>query len=280
VLYATPNLVSFPANKDKPGRYLGIVWNVGDMLTYYVESDSTEHNHRKHVVLARSAVVSDNAKNSRATSSRKNQESVTESSHCWDIWEDTNDYDEPTSHFDHNNVTSEPEIEDIFLNSNIDQKESHKLDPYLNIDEDEDEAFQLSSIESHRTRGKSKKPQLLCRWKDDNTSWEDFHNVRIDFPLLVASYFGKQRLGVPYKPSWAKSINQQIETTQRRIRKTDHKPVEIFGVIIPKNVKHAYELDKENGNTLWKDAMQKEIKSLLKMNIFQFHPLNYKLSKE
>jgi hypothetical protein len=91
IFYATPNLVSFPNNKDKPGRYLGIAWNVGDMLTYYIEPDSRVKQHNKHIVLARSAVTSDNDKNSRATSSRNDIEPTTEVSHSRDIWEARDD---------------------------------------------------------------------------------------------------------------------------------------------------------------------------------------------
>ena len=32
-----------------------------------------------------------------------------------------------------------------------------------------------------------------------------------------------------------------------------------FGIQVPYSVKHALQLDKENGNTLWKDAIQKEM---------------------
>ena len=72
-----------------------------------------------------------------------------------------------------------------------------------------------------------------------------------------------------------KSSTKSLNVTQRRLRNNGHKPIEIFGVLIPRNVKHAYDLDKENDNSFWKDAMEKEINSLLKMNVFQFHPSNY-----
>ena len=32
-----------------------------------------------------------------------------------------------------------------------------------------------------------------------------------------------------------------------------------FGIRIPKNVKEAMQIDKENGNTMWMDAMKKEM---------------------
>ena len=35
-----------------------------------------------------------------------------------------------------------------------------------------------------------------------------------------------------------------------------------FGICVPKTVKDALDLDKENGNTLWWDAIMKEMKSV------------------
>jgi hypothetical protein len=40
-----------------------------------------------------------------------------------------------------------------------------------------------------------------------------------------------------------------------RVRKTMHK----YGIEIPTNVKHAFEIDKRNGNTWWRDALAKEM---------------------
>jgi hypothetical protein len=48
--------------------------------------------------------------------------------------------------------------------------------------------------------------------------------------------------------------------------------------LVPKITKEAYELDKENGNTYWADAIQKEIDSLLAKHCFEFHAPGYKPS--
>ncbi len=46
-----------------------------------------------------------------------------------------------------------------------------------------------------------------------------------------------------------------LSKMKARIRKTTHK----YGVEIPVNLNHAYELDRENGNTLWRDGLAKEM---------------------
>ena len=94
----------------------------------------------------------------------------------------SNRYDELSGHHDYEN--NEQEIEDIFPNNKIRHDEFKSLESLLNNQEDKDKAFLLVSLESHCVKGKAKKPFLLCKWKDGNTSWEDFINVRIDFPSM------------------------------------------------------------------------------------------------
>jgi hypothetical protein len=58
-------------------------------------------------------------------------------------------------------------------------------------------------------------------------------------------------------------------------------PVQVkYGVIIPCSVKHAIELDTENGNTLWADAIKKEIDSLSRLGCFDFRAPDCKPSLE
>ena len=78
----------------------------------------------------------------------------------------------------------------------------------------------------------------------------------------------KNKLRVPFKPAWAKKIVATIYqihhvSYQRRMKASA--PSEILGVKVPKNVKEAFEFDEENGNTLWRDAIDKEMNSLLCM---------------
>ena len=46
-----------------------------------------------------------------------------------------------------------------------------------------------------------------------------------------------------------------LSALKKRIRKTTHK----YGIEIPTSVEHAFELDRKNGNNLWKDALEMEM---------------------
>ena len=74
---------------------------------------------------------------------------------------------------------------------------------------------------------------------------------------------------------------QPKSTSRRILRRTKpgrlRRPLEVkFGIKIPRNVKEALALDAESGTTHWRDAMTKEIASLVAMNCFTFHPPGYK----
>ena len=43
----------------------------------------------------------------------------------------------------------------------------------------------------------------------------------------------------------------------------------MFGVEIPKNIKHALELEKENGNNLWKESIEKELEMINEFQTFR-----------
>ena len=49
-------------------------------------------------------------------------------------------------------------------------------------------------------------------------------------------------------------------------------PVFKYGVEVPKSTKHAEELDAQHGNSLWREAYQNEIVSLLSLGCFDFCP--------
>ena len=50
---------------------------------------------------------------------------------------------------------------------------------------------------------------------------------------------------------------------------TSQTPKYKFGVEVPRNVKHALEIDKANGNTTWMDAMMLEINQLNNYETFK-----------
>ena len=60
--------------------------------------------------------------------------------------------------------------------------------------------------------------------------------------------------------------------------KTRH--LEKFGISLPTNTREALLLDRKNGNTLWAEAILKEMKSLDLLNVFKYHLPDTQFTKE
>jgi hypothetical protein len=61
-----------------------------------------------------------------------------------------------------------------------------------------------------------------------------------------------------------------------KLRKGDGKRYK-FGIKIPTTIQEALAFDKENGNTLWQDAIKKEVEALLQYDVFEFLDPNEKV---
>ena len=71
-----------------------------------------------------------------------------------------------------------------------------------------------------------------------------------------------------------------INKGKRKCIPFKEKPRYKYGVKIPRNVKEALELDKENRNNKWAEAMKLENQLLNDLEYFEFQPKNYSPAKE
>ncbi len=125
--------------------------------------------------------------------------------------------------------------------------------------------------------------QVCCQWKDGSTSWENLADLKDSHPLETAEYPVTQ--GIDHEPAFnwwfphvLKKHDQIIllvcKRTTRYLKRT-HK----FGIEGPKTVKEALALDRKNGNTLWANAIEKEMKEVcIAFNILpdgQSAPIGY-----
>jgi hypothetical protein len=108
--------------------------------------------------------------------------------------------------------------------------------------------------------------QVCCQWKDGSTSWENLADLKESHPLETAEYAVTQ--GIDHEPAfnwWVPHVLKKCDWiislvckwTTRYLKRT-HK----CGIEVPKTVKEALDLDRKNGNTLWADAIAKEMKEV------------------
>jgi hypothetical protein len=101
---------------------------------------------------------------------------------------------------------------------------------------------------------------MCLEWKDGSTSWERLADLKESNPVEIADYAVTH--GSESKPVFAwwvpftlKHQSRIIAAVNKRYHKRTHK----FGIEIPKTYKDCVRMDKENGNTHWQDAIQKEM---------------------
>ncbi len=58
---------------------------------------------------------------------------------------------------------------------------------------------------------------------------------------------------------YLKKRDQIISAVKARVKKRNQK----YGIIVPRTVEEAFELDNASGNTYWRDAVKKEMKNMV-----------------
>jgi len=133
-------------------------------------------------------------------------------------------------------------------------------------------AVKLSDQKTVRANGKTylKRStvgwQLCCQWRDGSTSWENLADLKESHPIETAEY--AKILGIDHEPAfnwWVPHVLKKRDRIISLVRKRNPrylKRTHKFGIELPKTVKEAFELDKKNGNTLWADAIAKEMRDV------------------
>ena len=104
---------------------------------------------------------------------------------------------------------------------------------------------------------------MCVQWKNGLTSWEPLADLKESYPVQVAEY--AKAAGIQHEPAFAwwtehvlKKRDRIIAKVTKRYQKVTHK----FGIEIPRDVEHAYEIDRANGNNYWHEAIQKEMEKV------------------
>jgi hypothetical protein len=105
--------------------------------------------------------------------------------------------------------------------------------------------------------------QLLCQWKDGSTNWVALKDMKNSYPVQVAKYAKVNQIDEePVFAWWIEHTLQKCDhillKTKTKYWKRTHK----FGIRIPKMVAEAQAINAENGDTLWWDAILKEMQNV------------------
>jgi hypothetical protein len=155
---------------------------------------------------------------------------------------------------------------------------------FAQVDDEGNRRVLFDAITDHRTDGSEIKQQdafvhtrsgtqrrkettrgweILVQWKDGSTTWIALKDMKNSYPVQLAEYATQRRIAG--EPAFAWWIHHVLNKRNRIISKLKAKywvRTHKFGVKIPKSVEEAKRFDEENGDTLWMDAIRKEMKNV------------------
>jgi len=105
--------------------------------------------------------------------------------------------------------------------------------------------------------------EVLCKWKDGSTTWSKLKDVKDSYPVDLAEYAIENK--VADEPAFAWWVNYTIKKKARIIAKIKSKywlRTHKFGIRVPRTIKEAIEIDDDNKNHEWWDALMIEMKNV------------------
>jgi hypothetical protein len=105
---------------------------------------------------------------------------------------------------------------------------------------------------------------LLVRWRNGTTSWEPLRNLKESNPIKLAEYAMANKLSEETAFHWWVPFTLKKRDRIISASKTwSHKHNQKLGIKIPQSVERALAIDQETNTSLWKDAIEKEMKHVL-----------------
>ena len=101
---------------------------------------------------------------------------------------------------------------------------------------------------------------MCVSWKNGSTSWEWLIDLKQSYLLELVEYAIAQGIdGTPAFSWWVPYVLRKRKRILAAVQSRYHKRTHKFGFEIPKTMRQALEINKECGNTLWQDAIAKEM---------------------
>ena len=145
----------------------------------------------------------------------------------------------------------------------------------------EDGLYRFKCIKDHKGPYTSSDPEyngssynLLIEWETGEHTWEPLSNIIASDPYTCAVYAKEHDL--LNTPGW-KLLKRHARTARRLIRtlkKSKYKQAKAsrkykHGWEVPRDYAHALQLDIQNGNNKWKDAIDLEIEQIKEYQVFK-----------
>jgi len=102
--------------------------------------------------------------------------------------------------------------------------------------------------------------KLLVRWKNGSEEWIPLRLLKKSYPVDVADFAKSRNIHEEpafywWVPFTLRKRNSIVSSMKTNVKKITHK----YGIEIPTSLAHAKRIDERNKNTLWSDAINKEM---------------------
>ena len=118
---------------------------------------------------------------------------------------------------------------------------------------------------------------LCCQWKDGSTNWVDLKEMKEAYMIEAAEYailndLQDQDAFKWWVPHAIKKRKNIISKLKSKYWSRTHK----YGIRIPKSVKEAFEIDRKEGNSYWRDAINDEMAKIKRdaVRVYDQNPSN------
>ena len=127
-----------------------------------------------------------------------------------------------------------------------------------------DKMYVVTKSGQRRLRRTTAGWKLLVKFKDGAKQWIPLKVLKETNPVQVAEFASARDIvDEPAFKYWVpftlRKRDRIIASVNSRVKRTTHK----YGIEVPRSIEHALQLDALNGNTFWRDAIDKEMSSVL-----------------
>jgi len=112
--------------------------------------------------------------------------------------------------------------------------------------------------------------EICVQWKDGSTDWIALKDLKDSYPVDLAGYTVNNKIdGEPAFAWWVPYTIKKRSAIIKKVKSKYWQRTHKYGIRIPNSVKEAYEIDKENGNNYWGEAIEKEMKQIHDLSTFR-----------
>ena len=158
--------------------------------------------------------------------------------------------------------------ENMFAQVEGDGHVSLLFDSIVGHERDDNRAVKLKDAffvkDGKKYRKKTTMGWKLCvQWKDGSTSWLPLADLKESYPIEVAEYALSCEIdNEPAFRWWVSYVLKKRDRIIAAVKTRYHRTTQKYGFEIPKSVERALQIDAENKNTLWRDALARETKNI------------------